>query len=145
MKHTEIPIPLQHRILLQSGLALLAVMAGLGTFWICRDPGPAAPFIIAAVLLTCGTFHLQPSGTAVPKRCCWRWMAPLCGSSYETGFAGCPLAMWFRSTSQTSLRCTPGSGCAVWHFFIFGFCPIVRAEIKIFTAGPTCGKEKTRC
>lgn len=59
MKHTEIPIPLQHRILLQSGLALLAVMAGLGTFWICRDPGPAAPFIIAAVLLTCGTFHLH--------------------------------------------------------------------------------------
>ena len=59
MRNTEIPVPLQQRILLQSGLALLAMMSGLGTSWICRDPGPAAPFIIAAVLLTCRTFHLH--------------------------------------------------------------------------------------
>lgn len=59
MRNIEIPVPLQQRILLQSGLALLVMIVGLGSSWMCRDIGVAAPFIITAVLLFCGAAHLH--------------------------------------------------------------------------------------
>lgn len=58
MGKAQIPIPLQQRILVQSGLALLSAIAGLGVSWACRDISSGVPFIIAATLLTCGTVHL---------------------------------------------------------------------------------------
>ena len=58
MNKTQIPLPLQQRILLQSGLALLAAIAGLGVSWACGDLRSGAPFMIATILLACGAAHL---------------------------------------------------------------------------------------
>lgn len=58
MNKAQIPLPLQHRILLQSGLALLSAIAGLGVSWACGDIRSGAPFMIAAILLACGAAHL---------------------------------------------------------------------------------------
>lgn len=58
MNKAQIPLPLQHRLLLQSGLALLSAIAGLGVSWACGDIHSGAPFMIAAILLACGAAHL---------------------------------------------------------------------------------------
>ena len=58
MSKTQIPVPLQQQILLQSGLALLSLIAGLGISWACKDLGSGVPLIIAAVLLGCTAVRL---------------------------------------------------------------------------------------
>lgn len=59
MREKEIPVPLQNRILLQSGLALLTVIIGLGFAFSLKSPSAAAPCMLAAMLLTCDTIHLR--------------------------------------------------------------------------------------
>ena len=59
MSNKEIPVPIQHRILLQSGLSLLAMIAGLGTAATLKALPAAMPFVLTAMFLAGDATYLH--------------------------------------------------------------------------------------